>query len=67
MTDAYPKKARDYPVWVCFPCGNKYGRGMPEDHVCTIHVGICGICGDTHAVTEPRDFGHLNLTKEERK
>lgn len=59
MAETYPKEAREYPAWACFPCGNKYGRGMPEGHVCTIHTGVCGICGDTRAVTEPRDFGHL--------
>ena len=49
----------DYPAWVCLPCWNKHGRGYTEGHVCTVHTGVCGICGQTRAVTEPRDFGHL--------
>jgi len=53
IRDAY------YPAWVCGECGNKYGKGMSNDHVCTIHNDICGICGKMGPVTEPRDFGHL--------
>jgi rRNA maturation protein Nop10 len=48
-----------YPAWVCFPCGRKYGRGMPAGHLCTVHTDICDICGEETSVTEPRDFGHL--------
>lgn len=51
-----------YPTWVCFPCGYKYGRWNAKqraEHICTIHTGICDICGQERAVTEPRDFGHL--------
>ena len=65
LTDT--NKNLDYPQWVCFPCGNKYGRGMPENHVCTMHFGTCGICGEERAVTDPCEFGHIRLTKEERK
>lgn len=50
---------KPYPQWVCISCGNKYGNGMPKDHVCTMHEGVCGICGETRGVTEPRDFRHL--------
>ena len=32
---------------------------MPENHVCTMHFGTCGICLEERAVTDPRDFGHL--------
>lgn len=48
-----------YPAWVCIDCGNKYGRGYPDGHCCTVHNGTCGLCGQTKPVTEPRDFGHL--------
>lgn len=48
-----------YPVWTCRECGDAYGRGMPEDHVATWHTGICGVCGQEAAVTEPRDFRHF--------
>lgn len=46
-----------YPTWVCFECGEKYGRHAPG--ICTVHEDVCGICGKTVPVTEPRDFGHL--------
>lgn len=49
----------NYPTWVCFDCGKKYGRGAPPGHVCAVHDGICDICTQTKQVTEPRDFGHL--------
>lgn len=49
----------DYPAWVCLPCGNKWGRRVGGGGVCTVHQGVCGVCGETRAVTEPRDFGHL--------
>lgn len=49
--------AKDYPAWVCMPCGRRYGR-RPVG-ICTIHLGECGVCGDRTEVTEPRDFGHL--------
>jgi len=55
-----------YPPWVCFDCGNKYGRGYPEGHVCSVHNGTCGICGEKKGVTEPRDFGHLKLDWREQ-
>lgn len=50
----------DYPALVCLDCGNKYARRpMPDNHVCSVHVDICGVCGKEKEVTEPRDFGHL--------
>jgi hypothetical protein len=52
-------KKQDYPQWVCSTCGNKYGHGYPEGHVCTMHYGLCGVCGKEAVVTEPRDYGHL--------
>lgn len=54
-----------YPDWVCFPCGWAYARATREQlagHVCTVHTGTCGICkAEGVPVTEPRDFGHLNI------
>jgi hypothetical protein len=47
-----------YPAWVCFDCGEKYGR-RPVG-VATWHEGTCGVCRSPGVlVTEPRDFGHL--------
>lgn len=48
-----------YPEFVCFECGVKYGRHQAR--ICTVHEGVCGVCGKTASVTEPRDFGHLVL------
>lgn len=50
-------KLKPYPNWICFECGNKYGRR--ECGVATWHPSVCGICGKEDIVTEPRDFGHL--------
>jgi rRNA maturation protein Nop10 len=47
----------EYPMWVCSPCGQKYGK--KECGVATWHLDECGICGEREAVAEPRDFGHL--------
>jgi hypothetical protein len=48
-----------YPAWICAPCGEAYGRGMPQSHISTWHTDACGICGKVASVSEPRDFGHL--------
>jgi methionyl-tRNA synthetase len=47
----------DYPQWICFDCGEKYGRRKAG--TCTVHPDICDVCGEETMVTEPRDFGHL--------
>jgi hypothetical protein len=57
--DTIFSKGRPYPAWICLPCGEAHGRGMPDHHVATWHMGACGICGDSTFVTEPRDFRHL--------
>lgn len=46
---------KPYPKWVCRPCGIKASKGA-EFTVSTYHVGICGVCGQKRAVTQPRDF-----------
>jgi hypothetical protein len=48
---------RDYPQWVCLPCGAKFGRCVPS--MACWHEGQCGVCDQPAVVTEPRDFGHL--------
>jgi hypothetical protein len=52
-------KEQPYPDWVCLTCGQEHGKGMPEGHVATWHLDICGICGLHTEVTEPRDFKHM--------
>lgn len=57
-----------YPTWVCHRCGVKYGAWYkngeyigPKGSCSTLHMGECGVCGASNvAVTEPRDYGHLN-------
>lgn len=49
----------DYPVWVCVPCGVKFGKNVQETRISTFHIGVCDVCGKEDAVTEPRDFGYL--------
>lgn len=51
----------DYPAWVCTPCAEKAGGIWPNGHVGTFHNGICHVCGELKAVTEPRDFGYPKL------
>ena len=60
----------DYPTWICSACGAKYGKlqgKWPKYKVATWHYGICDICGKKDAVTEPRDFGHLEEGWEDGK
>ena len=51
--------------WVCQECGIKFGRGISKTKkqmtLSTWHIGKCGVCKATKEVTEPRDFGYLNL------
>ena len=54
---------QNYPSWVCSDCGTKAlqlpeNRGKKRFTVSTFHNGICGVCGQEKAVTEPRDFGY---------
>lgn len=46
--------------WVCSDCGEKYGKRVPE--LATFHNGTCDVCGGFKAVTEPRDYGYLDLS-----
>lgn len=57
------KTIKNYPVWICFDCGDKYCYGMPAGHVWTSHEGRCDVCGRIRNVTEPRDFGHIDERK----
>jgi hypothetical protein len=55
-----------YPAWVCADCGSRYGkRGATGGHA-TWHIDACGICGETKACTQPRDFGNLVLDWAQR-
>lgn len=54
---AKKKELPKEPAWVCLDCADARGARIPEGHVFTVHVGICGICNKEKQVTEPRDFG----------
>lgn len=45
---------RDSPTEICVDCGNRYGR--PRSGVATFYPGVCGWCGASKLVTEPRDY-----------
>lgn len=47
----------NYPWKICFDCGKKHGRRIPECATC--HTANCDICGKLTTVTQPRDFGQL--------
>ena len=51
-------KLKAYPHWVCHGCGIK-AQGRPiMDGMSTYHEAKCDVCGETKAVTQPRDFGY---------
>lgn len=47
--------------WICDDCGRYYGSREDSKAVCsqvaTWHQGVCGVCKEVKAVTEPRDYG----------
>jgi hypothetical protein len=49
-----------YPVWICLDCGREHGKRAEANRGCTLHEGVCDLCGRKAMVTEPRDFGHLH-------
>lgn len=56
----------NYPAWICQDCGMRWGNQVAGGRVVTWHPGRCGICQQETAVTEPRDFGHLNQEWREK-
>ena len=56
------KKLKPYPVWVCHDCGiaamTKTDLKKRKSFIATYHMGICEVCNEKRAVTEPRDYGH---------
>lgn len=53
----------EYPSWVCWDCGTK--ASQVKEHqggVATYHMGICEVCKESKAVTQPRDFGYPKFT-----
>ena len=49
--------------WVCNECGQKHGSRIPE--LACYHMGACDVCGEMRAVTEPRDYGYLDLDRKD--
>jgi hypothetical protein len=50
----------DYPAFVCHQCAMKAG-GRPLACIGCWHHAICPCCGDSKAVTEPRDYRYPKL------
>lgn len=52
-------KNQEYPSWVCWDCGIKAqsDKGRIFEFP-TYHTGVCGVCNERTAVTEPRGFGY---------
>lgn len=46
---------------VCTPCGIRFGRAPMGGLAAIWYAGRCDLCGQDDYVTEPRDFGGLNL------
>jgi len=64
-------QSKDYPEWVCIDCGTKASKAMGNlilsFSVSTFHEGVCGVCGKTKAVTEPRDFFYPDFDIDKKK
>lgn len=65
------EKSKEYPGWVCSDCGVKASKAMgnnpPSFEVSTFHNGVCGVCGETKAVTEPGDFFYPDFDIDKKK
>jgi len=56
---------KSYPSQICYSCGSTYGNRPCG--VATWSIGTCDICNKSNIpVTEPRDFGHLNINKSNK-
>jgi len=64
-------RSKDYPAWVCIECGLKASQAMgkvpPAFSVSTSHEGVCGVCGKTKAVIDPRDYFYPDFDIEEKE
>lgn len=58
----------EYPNWVCANCGRQ-AQSDPYKiaSLSTWHMNTCDVCGKFEAVTQPRDFGHPDFTKLQKK
>lgn len=61
LAAATRRSKRDYPAWICGPCGERHGV-RECNPVATWTPGVCECCGMEADVTEPRDYGHLKPT-----
>lgn len=54
-------KTKHYPSYICIDCGQKHCKGLPRKSIysSTFHEGVCDMCGNTSALTQPRDYGQL--------
>ena len=47
-----------YPEWICYDCGEKYGRQSIGFHAKGM-IGECEICGRSKSVTETHNYNWL--------
>lgn len=61
MPEEKRTKIPHYPSYICLNCGEKHCNGLTKNivYASTFHMGVCDICGETSALTQPRDYGHL--------
>lgn len=55
------KDVRSHITYVCFDCGNKYGK--PIGGAVTMHQAQCDVCEKDKPVTHVRDFGWPDFTE----
>jgi len=59
-------KEIDYPSWVCYDCARNAGyvcQGM-QMQLSTYHMGICDVCNEEKALSEPRNYGYPRFRKK---
>jgi hypothetical protein len=53
-----------YPNWICYECGNRIAKHPLPNRLSCFHNGsgkdgdVCGWCGGTGSLTQPRDYGY---------
>lgn len=45
--------------FICNDCAKAAGKLRSASRMATFHTAPCDVCGETKAVTEPRDWGHF--------
>lgn len=55
-------KPIEYPQWICYECGIKYGNKNIKDDsrrtMITFHENLCSWCDQMKSVCHPRAYGY---------